>query len=44
MKKWTEEEIEWLKENYKTTSWEEMLEKLPHSKSAILKQQRFKSI
>lgn len=36
MKKWTEEEIEWLKENYKTTSWEEMLEKLPHSKTAIL--------
>ena len=35
MKKWTEEEIEWLKENYKTASWEDMLERLPHTKSAI---------
>ena len=35
MKKWTEEEIEWLKENYKTVSWEDMLERLPYTKSAI---------
>lgn len=35
MKKWTEEEIEWLKENYKTASWEDMLERLPYTKSAI---------
>mgnify|MGYP004598786563 CR=1 FL=1 len=35
MKKWTEEEIEWLKENYKTASWEEILKKLPYTKQAI---------